>query len=167
MFLTLKPYLHLNCVLMLNWIIWNRTVFDIKTVFTLNWIITYNCLNSLRWKFFWQLNCVLMLNWIVLNRTDYLHKMDLALNNLQRFICHKTQQTNQPTTHTLLTNICNNIKYQCCQMGKIEIFNHFYTWNHLTVCKQMISGLFKNVTNKLFIHKSYLIIYKQDLALNN
>ena len=37
-----------------------------------------------------------MLNWIVLNRTDYLHKMDLALNNLQRLICHKTQQTNLP-----------------------------------------------------------------------
>ena len=34
-----------------------------------------------------------MLNWIVLNRTDYLHKMDLALNNLQRLICHQTQQT--------------------------------------------------------------------------
>ena len=33
-----------------------------------------------------------MLNWIVLNRTDYLYKMDLALNNLQRLICHKTQQ---------------------------------------------------------------------------
>ena len=32
-------------------------------------------------------------NWIVLNRTDYLHKMDLALNNLQGLICHKTQQT--------------------------------------------------------------------------
>ena len=38
-----------------------------------------------------------MLNWIVLNRADYLHKMDLALNNLQMLICHKTQQTNQPT----------------------------------------------------------------------
>ena len=75
---------------MLNWIIWNRTVFNIKTVFTLN------CLTSLKWKCFWQLNCVLMLNWIVLNRTDYLHKMDLALNNLQRLICHKTQQPEKP-----------------------------------------------------------------------
>ena len=37
-----------------------------------------------------------MLNWIVLNRTDYLHKMDLTLNNLQRLICHKTQQTSKP-----------------------------------------------------------------------
>ena len=47
-----------------------------------------------------HLNCVLMLNWIVYNRTDYLHKMDLALNNVQRLICHKNptnQPTNQPT----------------------------------------------------------------------
>ena len=36
MFLTIKPYLHLNCVLMLNGIISNRTVFDIETVLTLN-----------------------------------------------------------------------------------------------------------------------------------
>ena len=36
-----------------------------------------------------------MLNWIVWNRTDYLYKMDLALNNLQRLICHKIQTTNQ------------------------------------------------------------------------
>ena len=41
-----------------------------------------------------------MLNWIVWNRTDYLYKMDLALNNLQMLICHKTQttQTNLVTT---------------------------------------------------------------------
>ena len=48
MFLTIKPYLHLNYVIMLNWIIWNRTGFDIKAVFTINWIGTYNCLNSLK-----------------------------------------------------------------------------------------------------------------------
>ena len=34
-----------------------------------------------------------MLNWIVLN-IIYI-KMDLSLNNLQRLICHKTQQTKQ------------------------------------------------------------------------
>ena len=28
------------------------------------------------------------------------------------------------------------------------------TWNHLTVCKQMSSGSFKNVTSKLFAYKS-------------
>ena len=59
---------------MLNWIVWNWTVFDIETVITLYWIVIHNCLNSLKWKCFWQLNCILMLNWIVLNRTDNLHK---------------------------------------------------------------------------------------------
>ena len=65
MFFTIKPYLHLNCILMLGWIVWNWTVFDIETVLTLNWIVIYNCLNKLsglKWKCFWQLNCVLMLN---------------------------------------------------------------------------------------------------------
>ena len=79
---------------MLNWIIWNWTVFDIETVLTLNWIVIYNCLNklnSLKYKCFWQLNCVLMLNWIVWNRTDYLHKNRFGYNNLQKLIHHKTK----------------------------------------------------------------------------
>ena len=38
-----------------------------------------------------------MLNWIVWNRTIFI-KMDLALHNLQRLICHKTQATSQPIT---------------------------------------------------------------------
>ena len=32
-------------------------------------------------------------------------KMDLALNNLQRLICHKTQPTNQPTNHQVLFDV--------------------------------------------------------------
>ena len=36
-----------------------------------------------------------MLNWIVRNRTDYLYKLDLALNNQQRLIYHKTQTTKE------------------------------------------------------------------------
>ena len=39
MFLTIKLYLHFNCVLMLNWIVWNRTIFDNETVLTLNWLV--------------------------------------------------------------------------------------------------------------------------------
>ena len=31
--------IELHCVLMLNWIVWNGTVFDIETVLTLNWIV--------------------------------------------------------------------------------------------------------------------------------
>ena len=32
-------YLHLNCVLMVDWIAWNRTVFDIETILMVNWIV--------------------------------------------------------------------------------------------------------------------------------
>ena len=38
-----------------------------------------------------------MLNWIVLIEQSIYIEMDLAWNNLQRSICHETQQTNQPT----------------------------------------------------------------------
>ena len=43
-----------------------------------------------------------MLNWIVWNRTVYLFKMDLALNNLQRWIYYKTlpNKQNLPFPHT-------------------------------------------------------------------
>ena len=41
MFLTIKLYLHLTCVLMPNWIVWNENVFDIETVLTINWIVIY------------------------------------------------------------------------------------------------------------------------------
>ena len=47
-----------------------------------------------------------MLNWIVWNRTDYLYKIDLALNNLQRLICHKTQTTNQLLIPHKVNNKC-------------------------------------------------------------
>ena len=107
---------------MLNWTAWNRTVFNAETVLKLNWIVwyrtvlTYNCvekiytytklnclnkLNSLKQKCFWELNCVLMLYWIVWNRTVCI-KMDLALNNLQRLICHKTQPPFTSVDETLL-----------------------------------------------------------------
>ena len=42
-----------------------------------------------------------MLNWIVWNRTIFI-KMDLALNNLQRLICHKNPN-NQPSDSRLKT----------------------------------------------------------------
>ena len=39
-----------------------------------------------------KLNCL---------KKKYLHKMDLALNNIQRLICHKTQTNNQLTSQNL------------------------------------------------------------------
>ena len=37
---------------MLNWIVWNETVFDIETVLTLNWIVLYRTVFTYNW-----LNC--------------------------------------------------------------------------------------------------------------
>ena len=36
-----------------------------------------------------------MLNWIVCNRTVYMYKIDLASNNIQIMIRHKTQTNSQ------------------------------------------------------------------------
>ena len=63
---------------MLNWIVWNWTVFDIETVLILNWIVIYNYLNYI--------------------------KMNLVLNNLQRLICYKTQHT-KPRDSDSLRNL--------------------------------------------------------------
>ena len=46
-------------------------------------------------KLYVHLNCVIILNWTIFI------KIDLALNNWQRLICHKTQQTNQQQTETI------------------------------------------------------------------
>ena len=58
----------------LNWISWIRTV----------WI------NWMAWNRDVLTNFVLILNWVVWNRIICI-KMDLALNNLQKLICHKKQ----------------------------------------------------------------------------
>ena len=104
-----------------NWTTWNRHVFENKSVYLhpncvllLNFIVSLFLLgiHFLRWGFLiWVLillrtfvlilvyclkwNGFCMLNWILWNRTDYLYKLDLALNNLQRMICHTTQPNNQ------------------------------------------------------------------------
>ena len=62
--------IELNCVLIQNWISWNRTVFDVETVLTLNWIVwnrtvlTFNCL--------WT-KTILIRNWIVWIRIVWLN----------------------------------------------------------------------------------------------
>ena len=47
-----------------------------------------------------------MINWIVWNRTIYI-KMDLALNNLQKLICHKTP--NNKPTYFMCVYICVHV----------------------------------------------------------
>ena len=45
---------------------------------------------------------------------------------------------------------------------------HSNSWNHLTLCKEISTGSFKNVINKMFTTHMYLIyMYKEDMALNN
>ena len=85
MFLEFKLFLHLNCVLMLSRMVWNGTVFFyIETVLELNWTELF------------EIELVICI------------KMDLALNNLQRLICRKTQPTNQQTP------VCRlNYPYSC------------------------------------------------------
>ena len=48
--------IELNCLLILNWIAWNRNVLTFK-------LLTYTKMNCLKW------NCFCMLHWIVWNRT--------------------------------------------------------------------------------------------------
>ena len=59
--------IELNCVLMLKWILWNRTVLTFK-------VCTYTKLNCLK------LNCFCMLNWIVWNQTIFDIETVLKLN---------------------------------------------------------------------------------------
>ena len=58
----------LNCVLMLNWIVWIRTVFDIETAY-LCWIKQFEI------ELFWHLTVwkksILILNWMEGNRTVF------------------------------------------------------------------------------------------------
>ena len=63
--------IELNCVLILNWILWNRTVFDIESVS--------------------KHKTILILNWVVWNRTVYRYKNEFGINDQQWLMCHKTQ----------------------------------------------------------------------------
>ena len=58
--------IELECVLMLNLIARNRTVFDIETVFILNWIVSNRTV--LTFNSMWT-KTILILNWIVWIRT--------------------------------------------------------------------------------------------------
>ena len=61
--------IQLNFVLMLNWIVWNRTVLAFDTV---------------------QTKTILILNWIAWNGTVYMFKNGIGSKNLQWLMCHKT-----------------------------------------------------------------------------
>ena len=68
-----------------------------------------------------------MLNWIELTICI---KMDLALNNLQKLICHKIQPTN-----CLQTNELYQIELLLLESN---------LWEYLSICKKINSNLEKN-----------------------
>ena len=78
---------HLNCVLMLNWIVWNRTVL----IFICVEIQTILILNGSVW------NRTVWLNWIAWNRKVLTIKLSHHPHHvaLQRLICHKNQTNKQ------------------------------------------------------------------------
>ena len=77
----------LICILKPHWIVWNRTVFDIKTAY-LFWHQTVS-----------KQKTIFIQNWIVWNGTVYMYKINLALNNRQWWICYKTK----PNRNSLAT----------------------------------------------------------------
>ena len=87
--------MHLCSVLLLKWIVRNRTVF-------------------------WYWNCALMLTWIVWNRNVYMYKMDLALIIYNGWCPIKPNQTKPNQTKPNQTksnyNSFESFSYQCLPM---------------------------------------------------
>ena len=91
-----------------------------------------------------------MLNWIVKIELFISIKRDLALNNLQRLICHKTQ-TNK---HLWAKLICLKIFRIVGLDGNV--------WNYITVYKQTIIIIImimfdRNTWNHLTVWKLYIL----------
>ena len=55
----------------------------------------------------------------------YMYKQDLALNNLQKLICHKTQPTNQPTNQQIASFYSSSLIF-------IDIYLLIVLLKHLT-----------------------------------
>ena len=66
-------------------------------------------------------------------------------------------QTNHYKVELLVLH-SNTIKHLCCFKIKLSALDN-NTWNHLTVCKQMSSDSFNNVSYKLLVYKLYIYIY--------
>ena len=69
--------IEVNCVLMLSWTAWNRTVLDIEPVYL---------------ELLCKQKTILILNRIVWNRTVYMYKNGFDINNLQWSMCYQTKR---------------------------------------------------------------------------
>ena len=75
---------------MLNWIVWNRIVFDIETVLTLNWIVWNRTVLTFDIKdIYTKQNCF--------NRTVYMYKNGFGNSNLQWVMLYKTKPNQTKT----------------------------------------------------------------------
>ena len=81
-----------------------------------------------------------MLNCIVLNRTDYLHKNGFGVNNLQRLICHKTQQTKPNQT---IDFIGQKVISNRCPLNFLAWVSKFVVYNQ--TCFSGRSTVFDNI----------------------
>ena len=73
--------------------------------------------------------------------------MDLALNNLQRLICHKTKQTNQPTMLTMILykRIWKVFTFLLILKAKIISCNHITSIHDYTVLKMIFISIYLGV----------------------
>ena len=91
--------IELNCILMLNWIAWKKTVFPFKlrTYAKMNWMncLKWNCFCMLNWNVWnrsvFDIETVLTPYWIIWNRTVYMFKNGFAKLNCLKCCCFDIQ----------------------------------------------------------------------------
>ena len=102
-----------------------------------------------------------MLNWIVWNRTVYLYKMDLALDSLQRLICHKLTS---PDTRVISLPIrwsfrwSNDTTDSLCYL--INEWSFFFYINHfsLIIFKHSVWLGFEQIDLRVQVHSHWIVL---------
>ena len=79
-----------------------------------------------------------MLNLNAYKRTGYLYKIGLALNNLQKLICHRTRSTDQPT---------NQPENERCRDNKNVITEKIYVTIPVVSRREKVKA---DIINRLF-----------------
>ena len=105
--------------------------------------------------------------------------MDLALNNLQRLICHKTQTTNQPTYIwcsaeyyqfllwlLLLTLFCAAIKRHSVSLLRFPFLCHVHIFSYLIFLVCCLKYLY-SCFSSYFCHLDFKIIVVLSVIISN
>ena len=126
------------CTVSLNWIDWNRNVFDNQTV--------YSCCTEL-----FEIELIICI------------KIDLALNSLKRLICHKTRSINQPYRNTLQIKFCyrNSLKIKlevisecqtCITHTHTPTVTYMYIYMYIYVCVCVCVCVYVRVCIYIYIY---------------